>query len=158
MSQFSPVHWLIVALMVAPLLALMIVPAWRILQRAGFSGAWSLLMLVPLVGFVVLWVLAFVKWPNDSEGNTRTSLSWIVAGFVMLPLSIGALVLMSSTGVRQVATVEQRTQAATSKAEPRATEDGPWKMYESQKSTADGEWTQASPNLKPFDGKLDGER
>ena len=70
-------------------------------------------MLVPLVGFVVLWVLAFVRWPNDSEGNTRTSVPWIVAGFIMLPLSIGAVALMSSTGVRQVATVEQQAQQPT---------------------------------------------
>ena len=47
--------------MVAPLLALTIVPGWRSRQRAGFSGAWSLLVFVPGVGFLVQWVLAFVK-------------------------------------------------------------------------------------------------
>lgn len=112
MGAFSPTHWFIAALVIAPLLALSVIPTWRILHRAGFNGAWALLMLVPLVGFVVLWVLAFVKWPNDIEGNTRTSMPWIVAGFIMVPLSIGAVVLMSGAGVRQVATVEQRAQPA----------------------------------------------
>lgn len=109
MGTFSPTHWFIVLAMFTPLMALLVVPTWRILQRAGFNGAWSLLMLVPLVGFVVLWVLAFVKWPNDNEGSTRTSVPWIVAGFVMVPLSVVAVMVMSSANVRQVATVEQRT-------------------------------------------------
>ena len=133
MGQLSPSHWLIAALVIAPLLALTVIPTWRILQRAGFNGAWALLMLVPLVGFVVLWVLAFVKWPNDIEGNTRTSMPWIVAGFIMVPLSIGAVVLMSGAGVRQVATVEQRSKPLPQKTKPAApatSEDGPWKKYQ----------------------------
>jgi hypothetical protein len=144
MGQFSPSHWLIAVLVIAPLLALTIIPTWRILQRAGFNGAWALLMLVPLVGFVVLWVLAFVRWPNDIEGNTRTSVPWIVAGFIMVPLSIGAVVLMSGAGVRQVAAVEQmakpvpqqvqpaRQRPPTSQAVPHVNEDGPWKKYQDQ--------------------------
>jgi len=40
-----------------------IVPAWRIVSKAGFPGALSLLMLVPLVNIVLLWVFAFVEWP-----------------------------------------------------------------------------------------------
>jgi hypothetical protein len=128
MGQFSPAHWLIAALVIAPLLALMIVPAWRILQRAGFNGAWALLMLIPLIGFAVLWVLAFVKWPNDREGTTRTSVPWIIAGFIMVPLSIGAVMVMSSAGVRQAATVEQRAQPAAPRSQPEApaSKDGDW--------------------------------
>ncbi|MBV7457303.1 hypothetical protein KW843_22675 [Acidovorax sp. sif1233] len=111
MGTFSPIHWLIVALTVAPLLALLMVPTWRILERAGYSGAWALLMFVPFVGFALLWVLAFVKWPNDTQGKTRTSVPWIVAGIVMLPLSIGAAVVMASADVRRVATAEQLPQS-----------------------------------------------
>lgn len=112
MGNFSPIHWFIVVLTVAPLLALMLVPAWRILQRAGYSGAWALLMLIPVVGFFVLWVLAFVKWPSDKDGRTRTSVPAIVAGVLLLPLSIGAIVAMSRSSVRQVATLEQGVQPA----------------------------------------------
>ena len=43
---------------------LLIVPTWRILDRAGFAGALSLLNLVPLIGpFLVLAILAFSTWP-----------------------------------------------------------------------------------------------
>jgi len=44
---------------------LLIVPTWRICQRAGFSGALALFHLVPLIGsFIVMGVLAFSDWPN----------------------------------------------------------------------------------------------
>ena len=43
---------------------LLIVPTWRIFVRAGFSGALSLLHLVPFVGFLVIMaILAFSDWP-----------------------------------------------------------------------------------------------
>ena len=41
-----------------------IIPVWRILRRAGFAGALSLLQLVPVAGtLVVLAILAFTPWP-----------------------------------------------------------------------------------------------
>lgn len=44
---------------------LLIVPSWRILERAGFSGLLSLFHLVPVLGpFIVMAVLAFGDWPN----------------------------------------------------------------------------------------------
>lgn len=112
MGTFSPIHWIIFLAMTVPLLALFIVPVWRILKRAGFNGAWALLMFVPVANFMLLWCVAFLKWPNDPEGKTRTSVPWIVVGFVMLPLSIGAMVLMANADVQRVATVEQRARPA----------------------------------------------
>jgi uncharacterized membrane protein YhaH (DUF805 family) len=35
----------------------------RIARKAGYSGWWSLLMLIPIVNVVVLWVFAFSSWP-----------------------------------------------------------------------------------------------
>jgi len=75
MGTFSPAHWLIVLLMIASLMALLVVPTWRILHSAGFNGAWALLMLVPVVGLLVPWAIAFLKWPADREQRTRTSLA-----------------------------------------------------------------------------------
>lgn len=121
MGTFSPIHWLIALLMLVPLLALLIVPVWRIFQRAGFSGAWALLMLVPMVGFLALWVLAFVKWPSDKEGRTRTNKPAIIAGVIMLPLSIAAVVAFSSSGVRDVAAVEQRVTPVPKQSQSAAT-------------------------------------
>ena len=43
---------------------LLIIPTWRICARAGFSGALSLLHLIPVIGsFVVMAILAFSTWP-----------------------------------------------------------------------------------------------
>ncbi|MFO1143477.1 MAG: hypothetical protein U1E59_14015 [Amaricoccus sp.] len=45
------------------LLVLLVVPYWKIWQRTGHSGAWALLMLIPLANIISLWVLAFKEWP-----------------------------------------------------------------------------------------------
>jgi hypothetical protein len=42
---------------------LLIIPFWQLFSKAGYSGWWSLLMVVPLVNFVALYVLAFSSWP-----------------------------------------------------------------------------------------------
>lgn len=63
MSSFSLWHWVIVI----ALIAFAIFPFWRILNKAGFSGAWSFLTLVPVVNLVVIWVFAFVTWPVEKK-------------------------------------------------------------------------------------------
>ena len=64
---------LLLFLIVYMLLALvLIVPTWRICARAGFSGALSLFLLVPLIGpFIVMAVLAFSTWPNGEAPPGR---------------------------------------------------------------------------------------
>ncbi len=47
------------------LLILGLVINWKIASKAGYSGALSLLMLVPLVNLVVLLVFAFAEWPVE---------------------------------------------------------------------------------------------
>lgn len=54
--------WHGVGMILAALLFL--VPLWKIVSKAGFHGAWSLLALVPLVNLVALWAFAFMKWPG----------------------------------------------------------------------------------------------
>jgi uncharacterized membrane protein YhaH (DUF805 family) len=46
---------------------LFMVPIWKIVSKAGFSGAWALLALIPLINIIMLWVFAFVRWPNVEE-------------------------------------------------------------------------------------------
>lgn len=94
MGTFSPTHWFIVLVMITPLMALLVVPTWRILRRAGFNGAWALLMLVPVVGLLVPWVVSFIKWPTDREARTSTSKGGVIAGIVLLPLAVVVLALM----------------------------------------------------------------
>lgn len=49
----------ILAVVLVPLIFLA-----RILNKAGFSGWFSLLSLVPLLNLIFLWVFAFIDWPN----------------------------------------------------------------------------------------------
>lgn len=42
---------------------------WKIFTKAGYSGALSLLMLVPIANIVMLCVLAFGEWPIYQELN-----------------------------------------------------------------------------------------
>ncbi len=42
---------------------------WRIFSKAGFSGALSLLMFVPIANIVMICILAFAEWPIYQELN-----------------------------------------------------------------------------------------
>jgi hypothetical protein len=48
-------------------IALSIYVNWRIAVKAGYQGAYSLLMLVPLVNLVVYLIFAFTDWPIEKE-------------------------------------------------------------------------------------------
>ena len=48
---------------------LIVVPAWRIVAKAGYAGALSLLLLVPLVNVVALFAFAFSTWPLEQRGG-----------------------------------------------------------------------------------------
>lgn len=39
----------------------------RILNKAGFSGWYSLLSLIPVINVICLWVFAFVDWPVEKR-------------------------------------------------------------------------------------------
>jgi hypothetical protein len=45
------------------IVAFFILIYWRIWSKAGYAGAWALLMLVPLVNIGALCYLAFAEWP-----------------------------------------------------------------------------------------------
>jgi hypothetical protein len=56
----------------AAVVALVVVPYWRLWSRTGHSGAWALLVLVPLANVISLWGLAFKRWPAlDGVGERR---------------------------------------------------------------------------------------
>jgi hypothetical protein len=66
LSLFALMAILVVHVLFALLL---IVPSWRIFERAGYSGLLSLFHLVPVIGpFIVMAILAFGDWPNG-EGK-----------------------------------------------------------------------------------------
>jgi uncharacterized membrane protein YhaH (DUF805 family) len=43
----------------------------KILNKAGYSGWYSLLVIIPLVGFIMMWVFAFLKWPVIREAEEQ---------------------------------------------------------------------------------------
>lgn len=51
-------------------LVLLIVPLWKICTRAGFSGALSLIAIIPFFGVLIVGaILSFSEWPA-SRGRT----------------------------------------------------------------------------------------
>lgn len=42
---------------------IMIIPFWRIFSKAGYSGWLSILMVIPIINIILLYYLAFAKWP-----------------------------------------------------------------------------------------------
>ena len=56
-------------LMMVVYAAVVVVPFFQLWKRTGHSGWISLLMLIPIVNLVMLYVLAFRRWPSvDQEG------------------------------------------------------------------------------------------
>jgi hypothetical protein len=48
---------------------LIVVPFIRIFSRAGIPFWIALFAMVPFVPIVLLWVLAFTRWPGDRQSN-----------------------------------------------------------------------------------------
>ncbi|MGO9337108.1 MAG: hypothetical protein ACLPY1_06325 [Terracidiphilus sp.] len=59
----QPWHLLVLFVLFIPVVLISVVPYWQIFKKAGFSPVLSLLMLVPFVGIIVLFVVAFSDWP-----------------------------------------------------------------------------------------------
>ena len=48
---------------------LTVIPFWKICSKAGFPGALSLLMLVPIANIVLPFYVAFAQWPALKNQN-----------------------------------------------------------------------------------------
>jgi uncharacterized membrane protein YhaH (DUF805 family) len=49
--------------LVLAMATVLMLPVWRILTKAGYSGAWALLIFVPWVNLAGLFVFAYLDWP-----------------------------------------------------------------------------------------------
>ena len=65
----------VVLLFSLAMLILTVVIWWKIFSKAGYSGAMSLLMLLPIVNFIMCLVLAFGQWPIHRELEQLRQLS-----------------------------------------------------------------------------------
>lgn len=71
MGSMSLMHWSMVLLYLGFIYVVTGIPVARIMRRTGYSGWWSLLVLIPLVNLVGLWAFAFARWPRVDTGETR---------------------------------------------------------------------------------------
>jgi uncharacterized membrane protein YhaH (DUF805 family) len=62
-AAFGLIAWLVVLAFIV----LAFVINWKIVSKAGYNGALSLLALIPLVGFIMMVVFAFSKWPIEQQ-------------------------------------------------------------------------------------------
>lgn len=61
LAQFIPIlFWTI----------LLFVPLFALLRKTGQSFWWLLLLLLPILGgIILLWIIAFARWPNAIPGK-----------------------------------------------------------------------------------------
>jgi hypothetical protein len=74
-DYYSPWHLALLGLV----LFLWVFPLWRIIGKAGYPPFVSLLAIFPAVGLILLWWLAFSRWPikRDEPASARSgSSSW----------------------------------------------------------------------------------
>ena len=57
--------WHIVILVL--IIALIITPAAKILQRLGYSRWWAVLAPISPLNIIGLWVLAYARWPSKTS-------------------------------------------------------------------------------------------
>jgi hypothetical protein len=50
-------------LALAAFCAVSLLPATRIMRRAGLNLWWAVLLVVPLINVIALWGLAYCRWP-----------------------------------------------------------------------------------------------
>ncbi|MGB3627385.1 MAG: hypothetical protein WA989_16250 [Henriciella sp.] len=54
---------LLLLLVYGAIVGTFVLAMWQIWAKAGFNGAWSLLMFVPILNIASFFYLAFAQWP-----------------------------------------------------------------------------------------------
>ncbi|WP_168016844.1 hypothetical protein [Halomonas salinarum] len=68
-TMFGNEMWTFGPFMMLIMAAVMVIPFWFIFSKAGHPKWLSLLMVVPLVNIVLLYFLAFSRWPSQVNAN-----------------------------------------------------------------------------------------
>jgi hypothetical protein len=67
-DELVPSHLLLLFFVVLPIALLVTIPPyWMIFKKAGFSPWLSILALVPLVKWIVLWIVGFSDWKPPAK-------------------------------------------------------------------------------------------
>jgi hypothetical protein len=67
MGSLSIWHWVVVLAALAT-----IIPAAKALSRVGLSPWWSILSVIPIVGWFGLWAFAYARWPKIDDSRTNS--------------------------------------------------------------------------------------
>ena len=59
LGEYTARHFALLAF----LIFLWVFPLWRIIGKAGYHPAVSLFAIFPAIGLILLWWLAFARWP-----------------------------------------------------------------------------------------------
>lgn len=73
------------SLIVVAIIVLWVLPFWRIATKAGYSGLISILMILPLVNFAILYFLAYEDWPalrGQRADDAHESATWVNSRFI----------------------------------------------------------------------------
>jgi hypothetical protein len=65
--EIGLIFLLIIPMMIIGVL-ITVIPFWKICTKAGFPGALSLLMLVPVANIILPFYIAFADWPALRQG------------------------------------------------------------------------------------------
>ena len=66
-DSFSIWHWLIALAALSTM-----IPAAKVLSRAGLSPWWAVLYFIPVINWFGLWAFAYVAWPKlDASKEER---------------------------------------------------------------------------------------
>jgi len=63
--------WPFAPFMMVVFAAIIVIPFWFILSKAGYSKWLSFLMVVPILNVILLYFLAFSNWPNLKDKNNK---------------------------------------------------------------------------------------
>ena len=66
-EAYGPFHW------AAGLIGFLVfaIPGAMILRKAGYSGWWILISLIPILNIIMFWVFAFARWPIEERTAAR---------------------------------------------------------------------------------------
>jgi hypothetical protein len=67
-NMFGSTMWAGQWLWMLMIAIVVVIPVWRICQRAGYPGWLGFLMLIPMVNLALLYFIAFADWPADKTG------------------------------------------------------------------------------------------
>ncbi len=59
----------LVACLCVAVVIISVISIIRIIQRAGFSGWWILIMFFPVLNIVALWYFGFRRWPIERRAR-----------------------------------------------------------------------------------------